>query len=156
MTMSRAGKRKRPEHRPNLAGRSFGVLTVLRDTGQLNHRQEVLWLCQCICGNQCEAITKHLLAGLKKSCGCLRGRKTTTNHNNRDCREALLIALYAARRWQIDLVIYFSYYANQYLVRTTKDNKRAGYQVGYRVSPDGTVVNYPGYPDKETLLKELV
>lgn len=50
----------------------FGRLTVLCPTKKRNHGH-VLWLCRCDCGQQTEAIARHLKTGAKRSCGCRRG-----------------------------------------------------------------------------------
>jgi hypothetical protein len=56
----------------NLVGTKFNKLTVIRRSG---HRKlQVLWLCQCDCGNSFEATTRGLRSGNNKSCGCLKHR----------------------------------------------------------------------------------
>lgn len=48
-------------------GQRFGRLTVIgRDTA----RDGVFWLCQCDCGKMTTALTGHLNAGMRVSCGC--------------------------------------------------------------------------------------
>lgn len=55
----------------DLSGKRFGRLVCIEKSEQKNSRGDILWKCQCDCGKECYAIGKHLLAGLKKSCGCL-------------------------------------------------------------------------------------
>lgn len=58
-----------PEIR-NLMGRRFGRLVAVEPT-QKRVRGRVVWKCLCDCGNETEADSGQLLAGYKKSCGCL-------------------------------------------------------------------------------------
>ena len=48
----------------------FGSLTPFQ------HVQGSWWVCKCICGNFTLAEARKLETGLRKSCGCLNGRKT--------------------------------------------------------------------------------
>ena len=54
----------------NLIGQKFGNLTVLEDTGERKNRQ-VVWKCQCDCGNITQVVGGSLRSGHTKSCGCL-------------------------------------------------------------------------------------
>lgn len=70
---------KRHSHnRVELTGMIFGNLTVLEDTGKRKSRRPI-WLCQCICGTKVEILSKYLLCGDTKSCGCI----TIGNAHNR-------------------------------------------------------------------------
>lgn len=62
-----------------LSGRVFGRLTVLSDTGRRKSRRPV-WLCRCECGNTAEVLSKYLLVGSTRSCGCLTKERS---HNNK-------------------------------------------------------------------------
>src|SRR5580704_9962799 len=57
--------------RLNLSGKKFGRLRVLRFLGV--RRQHGFWTCRCECGNKknVEADGANLVAGRKRSCGCL-------------------------------------------------------------------------------------
>lgn len=55
----------------DLVGQTFGLLTVVKDTGKRNRRYETIWLCECECGNSKEVVGKHLIEGHTMSCGCL-------------------------------------------------------------------------------------
>lgn len=57
--------------KPNLKGRRFGRLLVLKEAGENKHKQ-VLWKCKCDCGKETEVITANLLSGKCQSCGCFR------------------------------------------------------------------------------------
>ena len=62
----------------NLVGQKFSRLTVVEEAGR-KAKKEVLWLCECECGNKTEATTHQLRQKRIQSCGCLRvdeGRKT--------------------------------------------------------------------------------
>jgi len=60
--------------RLNLIGRTFGRLTVL-ELSSVPRRQQTYWKCICLCGNEKIIRGAHLIAGLIKSCGCLRDEK---------------------------------------------------------------------------------
>lgn len=57
-------------HNPNLIGRKFGRLTVLRQVK--NNTPQRRWLCRCDCGSEITALSSWLVSGHVKSCGCLR------------------------------------------------------------------------------------
>ncbi len=56
--------------RSDLAGKTFGYLTVLEATEKRHHRY-VLWKCMCKCGREIEVPSAMLLGGHTTSCGCL-------------------------------------------------------------------------------------
>ncbi len=57
----------------DLKGRRFGRLLVCRrDMSRIGHRSGAYWICKCDCGRGCTVTSSNLLAGLIKSCGCLR------------------------------------------------------------------------------------
>lgn len=56
--------------RTDLAGQTFGQLTVIGDGGT-NSRRESVWLCKCTCGNTTQVTTSKLRSGNTSSCGCL-------------------------------------------------------------------------------------
>ncbi len=56
-------------NKKDITGQKFGKLTALKPVG-LNKHNQVLWLCQCECGNTTTVITSNLLKGKTKSCGC--------------------------------------------------------------------------------------
>lgn len=56
----------------DLTGQRFGRLVCLTPTELRSaNGGSVVWRCQCDCGNQCLAVSRQLLSGYKKSCGCL-------------------------------------------------------------------------------------
>lgn len=59
--------------RINLVGRSFGRLTVIRDSGR-REGSNIIWECFCSCGRTEAVFTtgKRLRTGKTKSCGCWR------------------------------------------------------------------------------------
>lgn len=61
----------------NLAGQSFGRLTVLVRTGSEDNR--TLWRCRCVCGQHKLVNSKLLRRGLTKSCGCLQQEQRSAN-----------------------------------------------------------------------------
>lgn len=52
---------------PDLTGKVFGLLTVIKRTNEKGSGAK--WLCQCICGNQTEVTTGDLLTNHSASCG---------------------------------------------------------------------------------------
>lgn len=52
-----------------LAGKSFGLLTVLKLAPEAKRRS---WSCACKCGNEKIVAQRELVRGETKSCGCLR------------------------------------------------------------------------------------
>ncbi len=55
----------------DLTGQRFGRLIVIKELPRKTAlRKTPLWLCQCDCGNTCEAYSDSLRGG-KKSCGCI-------------------------------------------------------------------------------------
>ncbi len=59
----------------NLIGQTFGKLTVIESLGRLpipNSQKRPFWLCNCSCGQTCEAREDALVSGRRTSCGeCL-------------------------------------------------------------------------------------
>ena len=56
--------------RLDLTGQRFGLLVALEPTDR-RASTNVIWKCQCDCGNFCEVSSSHLMAGNTRSCGCL-------------------------------------------------------------------------------------
>lgn len=54
----------------DLTGQRFGKLVAIERAANVSGR--VAWKCQCDCGNERIIISKTLLNGNSKSCGCLR------------------------------------------------------------------------------------
>lgn len=54
----------------DLTGERFGRLVVLKEVPKRPGDRRFRWLCQCDCGNTCEA-QSNVLVGGKKSCGCI-------------------------------------------------------------------------------------
>ncbi len=68
---SSSDKRKRAPHNfRDLAGETFGRLTIIRRSE--NNGLPVRWECQCSCGETANVSSHSLLSGSTRSCGCLR------------------------------------------------------------------------------------
>jgi hypothetical protein len=84
-----------------------------------------------------------------------RGRLHTIDHNNRDCREAVALALYLARLWGEDQYVLFGHNSMRYVIHPRPSSqvgkRRVATQNCYRVTPAGEVFAYQGYPDCPTL-----
>lgn len=68
---------KRPEVVRDIAGKTFGLLTVLGDKPVGIRRKVAVWLCRCECGTVGEFPGSALNTGKKKSCGCLVAKLNT-------------------------------------------------------------------------------
>lgn len=55
----------------DLKDKRFGKLIVLEKTIKRTKDRNIIWKCQCDCGNLCEVSTNNLIQGYTKSCGCL-------------------------------------------------------------------------------------
>ena len=51
--------------------KKYGKLTPIKVVGKNKHGQ-ILWLCECDCGNQTTLVGGTFRSGHTKSCGCLR------------------------------------------------------------------------------------
>lgn len=60
-------------HKLDLVGKKFGKLTVIEETSE-RLSTEIIWLCQCECGNITKVRTSHLTSGDTSSCGCLKSK----------------------------------------------------------------------------------
>lgn len=58
-------------NKDDLTGKKFGRLTVIKDSGLRTHRQ-IIYDCQCECGNTCQVASTLLRSGKTQSCGCLK------------------------------------------------------------------------------------
>jgi HNH endonuclease len=52
-----------------LKGKKFGKLIVIKKTNKRKYGN-VVWLCKCSCGNEKEILSRNLINGSTKSCGC--------------------------------------------------------------------------------------
>lgn len=55
----------------NRVGMRYGRLVVVEYAGR-DHRNKVLWLCKCDCGNKKVVVGDNLSSGKSNSCGCLK------------------------------------------------------------------------------------
>ena len=69
----------------DLVKQTFGRLTVQMDAGR-DCRGEVIWLCQCSCGNMCKVKGSKLRRDEVRSCKCL-SKELKTTHGMSDSRE---------------------------------------------------------------------
>lgn len=74
----------------DITGQRFGKLLISGLTGEINRDRRHLWNAKCDCGRECKVISKYLINGETKSCGCLRSEtciKRNTTHGLRHTRE---------------------------------------------------------------------
>ena len=73
----------------DITGQKFGRLTVTRFWGKRG--KNLLWECQCDCGNKKLAQSGNMKAGFTQSCGCLHKERTSqsnsTKHLDRPAKE---------------------------------------------------------------------
>ena len=81
----------------DLTGQKFGRLTVLSRTDNNKHRQ-VMWLCQCKCGNFIVVRGYRLKDGHTKSCGCLHKEQAIINVSKHHSHKLSNTRLY--QTWQ--------------------------------------------------------
>ena len=67
--MSKTVIKRHKKIRNDLSGKTFGILTCIKPTGEFRNSARV-WLCKCQCGKDHEATANHLVCGNIKSCGC--------------------------------------------------------------------------------------
>lgn len=79
-------------------GDKYGYLTIIEDSGRRDKNGNVIWKCQCDCGNlifrRADVITRSLIMGCTISCGCKRdksvGKRLAFDKNRIDkAREGL-------------------------------------------------------------------
>lgn len=61
----------------DITGKHFGNWTVIHKTDSRNSSGNVMWLCQCECGNTKVVSGISLRKGLSKSCGCIHREKVS-------------------------------------------------------------------------------
>lgn len=59
----------------DLTGQKFGKLTAIRPLSKRTEYRNVIWLCECDCGNRVEVPCNYLRQLRTKSCGCLVGKE---------------------------------------------------------------------------------
>lgn len=65
--------------RLDLSGKKFGRLKTIEPCGKTRNHN-ILWRCECECGNEVIVAAAHLRSGHTKSCGCLM-RETSAINN---------------------------------------------------------------------------
>lgn len=59
----------------HLENQKFGLLTILEKTNERDYNGNIMWKCQCDCGNIINVASSKLISGNTKSCGCERIKK---------------------------------------------------------------------------------
>lgn len=73
----------------NITGQRFGRLVAVQ-MSPVNASKRLKWRCRCDCGNEKEALSHLLRAGLTRSCGCLQReacREKNSTHGMRNAPE---------------------------------------------------------------------
>ena len=66
----------------DLTGQRFGRLIVIHPTQKRGNGGNIVWKCQCDCGNTVKVSGDNLKRGHTKSCGCFQ-REAVTTHGKR-------------------------------------------------------------------------
>ena len=86
---------RRSEKLINLMGQTFGRLTVIGRADDYvleNGCMQVVWKCQCTCGEVRDVRSSRLRGGVTRSCGCIRrewGRTLSTRNAVRYAKAAI-------------------------------------------------------------------
>lgn len=67
----------------DIVGQKFGKLTALEWLRFNKRAHTSIWLCECECGNTCEASLSNLKTGHTISCGCMKGKHVHDKHGTR-------------------------------------------------------------------------
>lgn len=70
-----------PNIKRDIRGKRYGILVAIRPT-EKRLRRNVVWLCECDCGNTHEAIIADLERSHVQSCGCHNHRKASLTWNH--------------------------------------------------------------------------
>lgn len=62
----------------DLTDKRYGMLTVLK-RADYNKGKNVVWVCQCDCGNIIDKVGNYLKTGDTQSCGCYKKQKDPIN-----------------------------------------------------------------------------
>lgn len=74
----------------DLTGQKFGKLSVLEITSERRNRQ-VVWKCQCDCGNITYVVSQSLRTGHTQSCGCSQKEKRAEDLSNQKFGKLLVL-----------------------------------------------------------------
>lgn len=85
----------------NFIGKKFGRLTILSDSGLRSKKKEVIYLCECDCGNKLNVRSGLLSSGKTKSCGCLyketRTKDMSSLNNAKEIVDGVQIQMFSGR-----------------------------------------------------------
>lgn len=70
-----------PKRARDFSGQKFGKLTAIKPI-EYNRHKQIVWHCQCDCGNTKDAVGSEIAKGNIRSCGCL-GRHGHSSRKNR-------------------------------------------------------------------------
>lgn len=82
---------------PNLIGKTFGFLTVIRKSEHTNKYRRTFWVCKCICGKEHTVVHGNLMSGSTKSCGC----KTKELHNQKIVKHGMSYTVEYTAWWMM-------------------------------------------------------
>ena len=68
-------QQKRKSRYKDISNQKFGQLTALSPTKKRNTSGEIVWLCQCSCGNTTLVSLGDLRSGSTQSCGCTKNKR---------------------------------------------------------------------------------
>jgi len=83
----------------DLTGQIFGRLKVIKENGR-NNRNEVLWLCRCLCNRKVTVKSYNLTSGATKSCGCLKPGNKPLDLTGQKFNRLTVIKLDSIDKWR--------------------------------------------------------
>lgn len=88
--------------RRDLAGAQFERFKVIAPAPSRNGR--TMWHCRCICGNESEVRTDHLVSGASMSCGCLSRERTVAANTTHGHARATTVGFTPTYRTWADMI----------------------------------------------------
>lgn len=131
--------------RVDLAGQTFGDLTVIKLSDRRGHGNTLLWECKCTCGNTIYVQGYSLIHGHYKSCGCKRDEKrdqAVKKHIENDKVDG-------TRKSALNTKVYKNNKSGVKGVRYNEQRKKWTAHIGFK----GKQINLGYYEDKKDAIK---
>jgi len=143
----------------DLTGKIFGKLLVLEKIDIPSNHGQVIWKCQCDCGNVTEILGNSLKRNLTKSCGCITKEifkfktnihfiqsKTISKNNTSGVKGVNWNK--QMKKWKSQIMFQKKYYYLG-LFKNKEDAKEARKQAEERLFGNFLDWYYENYPDKK-------
>lgn len=93
---------KRDHAKRNLQGMRFGKLLVEKATTQRDKKGNIIWECQCDCGNKALVSENNIMQGYTTSCGCKKEENNKKIHSRLTFVDSTCIELLEYRKSRSD------------------------------------------------------